>query len=316
MALIPACTRCTRRSTRGARCGAAISSPPAVVIAASRSGWTTSSGPPSAPSAPSVIDTGFTAEEAERRGRTSLRSPAEALALVGVDAATVEDVVLTHCHYDHIGTVDDFPNARLHIQESELQFASGRYMQNDYIAHSFNVEEVTGLVRDVFSGRTVLHDGDVELGDGLSIHRLGGHTGGNQVVRVRTARGWVVLASDAAHYYDQLDDGALFAIVFDVGAAVRGYQRMHELGDSPAPPRARPRPTRAATLPGAVPGARGHRRAPRRAALGVAIAAGCAKPGQFAYTGIRARTRTGALRGGAPRRGSASVAILDRSPEG
>ena len=180
-----------------------------------------------------VIDTGFTAEEAERRGRTPLRRPAEALALVGVDAESGEDVILTHCHYDHIGTVDDFPNARLHIQESELQFASGRYMQNDSIAHSFNAEEVTGLVRDVFSGRTVLHDGDKELAEGLSIHLVGGHTGGNQVVRVRTARGWVVLASDAAHYYDQLEDGALFAIVFDVGRLVRGYERMHELGDSP-----------------------------------------------------------------------------------
>ena len=171
-----------------------------------------------------VIDTGFTAQEATRRGRTHVRQPADGLALIGVDAASAEDVVLTHCHYDHIGTVDDFPRARLHLQERELQFASGRYMQHPAVSHSFNAEEVVGLVREVFGGRVVLHDGQSELAEGFSIHLLGGHT----------ARGWVVLASDAAHYYDQLEQGQLFSVVFDVGAMLRGYDTMRELADSPA----------------------------------------------------------------------------------
>ncbi|MCZ6608168.1 MAG: N-acyl homoserine lactonase family protein, partial [Alphaproteobacteria bacterium] len=38
-----------------------------------------------------VIDMGFTAETAKDRGRTFLRCPTEALALIGVDAATVKD---------------------------------------------------------------------------------------------------------------------------------------------------------------------------------------------------------------------------------
>ena len=181
-----------------------------------------------------VIDTGFTAEEAGRRGRTHLRRPADALALVGVDAAEVRDVVLTHCHYDHIGTVDDFPRARLHLQERELQFASGRYMQHEGVAHSFNAGEVAGLVRGVFDGRVALHDGDAELSDGFGVHLIGGHTGGNQAVRVRTARGWVVLASDAAHYYEQLERGRIFAVVFDVGAMLRGYATMRALAGSPS----------------------------------------------------------------------------------
>ena len=181
-----------------------------------------------------VIDTGFSAEEAARRGRSHVRQPADGLALIGVDAASAEDVVLTHCHYDHIGTVDDFPRARLHLQERELQFASGRYMQHSAVAHSFNAEEVVGLVREVFGGRVVLHDGSAELAEGVSIHLVGGHTGGNQVARVHTARGWVVLASDAAHYYDQLEQGRLFSVVFDVGAMLRGYETMRALADSPA----------------------------------------------------------------------------------
>jgi glyoxylase-like metal-dependent hydrolase (beta-lactamase superfamily II) len=65
-----------------------------------------------------VIDTGFGEEVAERRKRTFLRCPVEALALFDVDPNTVEDVILTHLHYDHVGNFDRFPRARFHLQHA------------------------------------------------------------------------------------------------------------------------------------------------------------------------------------------------------
>src|SRR3954467_14037442 len=56
-----------------------------------------------------VIDSGFTAEGGAKRGRQFLRCPVEALALLGLDAADVQDVVLTHLHYDHVGNFHKFP---------------------------------------------------------------------------------------------------------------------------------------------------------------------------------------------------------------
>ena len=90
---------------------------------------------------------------------------------------------------------------------------------------------------EVYAGRVVFHDGDVELAPGLSLHRVGGHTDGLQVVRVHTEVGWIVLASDATHYYENFTAGRPFPIVFDVGAMLEGY-------DDPAPPRRRPRARR------------------------------------------------------------------------
>jgi glyoxylase-like metal-dependent hydrolase (beta-lactamase superfamily II) len=49
-----------------------------------------------------VIDCGFNAEVAKKRGRTFVRPPAEGLALAGIDLAAVQDVVLTHFHYDRV----------------------------------------------------------------------------------------------------------------------------------------------------------------------------------------------------------------------
>ena len=64
-----------------------------------------------------VIDMGFSKEAAEDRGRALIRCPTEGLAAVGVDAATVKDVIVTHFHYDHIGSFDKFPKADFHLQD-------------------------------------------------------------------------------------------------------------------------------------------------------------------------------------------------------
>src|SRR4051812_13093456 len=89
-----------------------------------------------------VIDTGFNAEVAARRKRTFLRCPVESLGLLGVDANAVEDVILTHLHYDHVGNFDRFPRARFHLQERELAYATGKYMRYPRLAHSFEVEDI------------------------------------------------------------------------------------------------------------------------------------------------------------------------------
>ena len=75
-----------------------------------------------------VVDTGFNQAAAARRRRDFLRSPVDGLRLLGVDAARVEDVVITHLHYDHVGNFDLFPKARFYLQDRELAYATGRYM--------------------------------------------------------------------------------------------------------------------------------------------------------------------------------------------
>jgi glyoxylase-like metal-dependent hydrolase (beta-lactamase superfamily II) len=56
---------------------------------------------------------------------------------------------------------------------------------------------------------------------------------GIQSVRVRTRRGWVVLASDASHMYDNFEGMAPFPIVFNAGTMLSGFERLKSLGDSP-----------------------------------------------------------------------------------
>lgn len=178
-----------------------------------------------------VVDTGFGELDATARNRTLVRSVSDALALVGVDAATVADVIVTHLHYDHIGGYDQFPSARFHLQDREMAFATGRHMTHPALNHAFTAAHIADMVHLVYDGRVVFHDGDAELAPGLSVHHVGGHTDGLQVVRVHTTAGWMVLASDASHYYENINTERPFPIVFDVGAMIGAYATVRDLAD-------------------------------------------------------------------------------------
>jgi glyoxylase-like metal-dependent hydrolase (beta-lactamase superfamily II) len=180
-----------------------------------------------------VVDTGFTAEMAVKRRRSYLRSPIDALDALGVQAATVQDVIITHLHYDHVGNFDRFPAARFHLQERELNFATGRHMKYPFFAHSYEPEEVVGIVRLNFAGRVELHNGMVELAPGLTLHPTPGHTAGLQTVRVHTRRGWVVLASDSTHFYENMTRDRPFTIAFHLGEMLDSYRLIESLASSP-----------------------------------------------------------------------------------
>lgn len=181
-----------------------------------------------------IVDCGFDADVAARRGRSLLRCPVESLRLLGIDPDTVEDVVLTHLHYDHVGNLDRFPRARFHLQEPDLHFAVGRHMRHAHLRAPFELEDVVRLVRLNYAGRASIHAGVVELHPGITLHPAPGHSPGLQFVRVETARGAVVLASDVSHFYENIESDRPFTIAVDVAAMLDSFERVRRAASSAA----------------------------------------------------------------------------------
>lgn len=180
-----------------------------------------------------LVDTGFSAEAAERRQRKYLCSPIDAIARLGISPGDVKDVIITHLHYDHAGNVHKLPHARLHLQEREMQYATGKYMKFDLLRHAYDVDDVVNIVRGVYDKRVEFYEGDAPFAPGIELIYIGGHTAGLQSVRVHTKRGWVVLASDATHYYANLHKESPFPIVHNVGDMLEGYRKLMRRADSP-----------------------------------------------------------------------------------
>lgn len=180
-----------------------------------------------------VVDTCFPRATAERRDRKMYWEPAQALAAMEVDVAQVEQVIITHLHWDHAGCTDLFGAASFHVQEDEMRFCTGPAMRHRYVRKTYEQPDALRAVNLLYDGRLVVHHGDVMLRPGISLHQVGGHTPGSQVVRIRTRRGFVVLASDAVHLWANIRRRSPFPIVQDVVKMLDAFEEIEALADGP-----------------------------------------------------------------------------------
>jgi glyoxylase-like metal-dependent hydrolase (beta-lactamase superfamily II) len=181
-----------------------------------------------------VVDCGFGEEPGTRRGRQTLVDPVEALAGLGVDAAAVEQLVVTHAHYDHIGNLHRFPNAEIVIARREYEFWTGPYARRFQLAQPTEPTELAGLAEAGAQGRLRLVDGSLDLAPGIELVVVGGHTPGQMVARVAgSADDTVVLAADAVHFYEELERDRPFFIVADLPDMYRGFDVVREMCEEP-----------------------------------------------------------------------------------
>lgn len=180
-----------------------------------------------------LVDTGFNEDMAIKRNRVLLRRPVDGLRLLGAAPETIRQIIITHFHNDHVGAFSDFPAAMFHVQDDEMAFATGRHMRHERFRRSFEPDHVAGMVHLLFKERVVFHKGDDAILPGISVHQIGGHTPGMQCVRIHTKRGWLVLASDASHYYENIETNRCFPVVYNVGDVLEGYDKIRRLAESP-----------------------------------------------------------------------------------
>ena len=178
-----------------------------------------------------IVDLGFDRRYA-RGERHLLRTPAEGLKFLDIDAAQVEEVIVSHMHYDHAGSLPDFPRARLYLQEDEMAMSTGHFMKYKAFRHGNFIEYTVDFVHAVYDGRVQYLDGTQTIAPGIELHRVGGHTHGVQIARVWTRGGWLVLASDAVHMYDNMNKQNPYPAVFDMRAMLDGFRDMQNLVDS------------------------------------------------------------------------------------
>lgn len=153
-----------------------------------------------------VVDTSFTdpkvcLEEMNHPCRRQKgASVEEKLASLGVKPTEIDAMVLTHCHWDHIGGLSLFPNAQIYCQRAELSWS---ICPPDWMSSAYP-RALSNSLPSVRERLTVL-DGDYVLEKGIRLRLVGAHSPGSQMIEVEGDHQKIIITGDAVLHYANLD---------------------------------------------------------------------------------------------------------------
>ena len=112
-----------------------------------------------------------------------------------------ELIILTHCHWDHIGGLSFFPNATILVQREELGwiFAPPEWLQRSYGPRIFGKPLIEA--RD----RIIALDGDTVIEKGIRTKLIGGHSPGSQIVEIESKNRRVILTGGLVMKYANIE---------------------------------------------------------------------------------------------------------------
>lgn len=184
-----------------------------------------------------LIDCGYNKARADEKGRFRNNDvhndPLDVLMRLNVRPEDVDEVILTHIHYDHVGNVDRFPNARFSIGRAEFEFWTGSLGRRELLSYAVDDDEVELIKKLQCDDRLRLLEDNEEAAPGIQVTRCDGHTPGQLVTDIQGRCGPIALASDAAHFYEEFEADRPFSLFSDLPGMYRTYEFLRQRNASP-----------------------------------------------------------------------------------
>lgn len=180
-----------------------------------------------------LVDAGFYRDKFVQRWKpVDFVRPSDAVGRASVRPEDVTDIIVSHVHWDHADGIDLFPNARVWIQRDEYRHHVGA--KGEALDRAIDPDDARMLASLAASGRVREIDGDsTEIIPGIRVFTGGKHTFASQYATVETGTGTVVIASDNAYLYENLDQHRPIAQTLDSLSNLGAQARMARLASAP-----------------------------------------------------------------------------------
>ena len=176
-----------------------------------------------------AVDTGYAPALTDRLNSRLFFSGPDGMRKLGLDPTKMSDLIITHAHYDHVGNLGEFTGATFHIDTEMMPIVEGTDPCHPFFRQGYGKRDCATIRRFKAEGRLVEHANVSVPWPGIELIHIGGHCRGQMVIRVNTQRGPVVLASDAAHLYQEWEEEQPFGVFYDMKAMLDGYRTLSDL---------------------------------------------------------------------------------------
>lgn len=165
-----------------------------------------------------LVDTGFRKESLIEFYNIDYKNPLSLLKKLNIDPSQITDVIITHSHFDHIGNVDRFINAKIYIQKDELENFK-KYSKNQEILDFFKNNK-----------NLITFDEAYILYDLFKIEKIGSHTIGSSVVSFNHKNKNYILTGDECYLLDNCQ-GKMIGTYYDIKKNKKFIEKIKEIAD-------------------------------------------------------------------------------------
>lgn len=189
-----------------------------------------------------LVDTGFMQDDhsfSQKFGIPYWISPLRMLAELGIQPDDITDIFVTHAHFDHMGSIGEFPNAQIYIQKSELLSWYEAIALPKRFAHLtliIDPDNLRSALDASIEHRVTLVDGDKDnVLPGIHVRLGSGHTIGQQFIVIETEAGRRTISGDCVYSRRQFTghnhDGVYVPLNNAVGSVWEQLKTIDKMND-------------------------------------------------------------------------------------
>jgi glyoxylase-like metal-dependent hydrolase (beta-lactamase superfamily II) len=191
-----------------------------------------------------LIDTGFMQDAhssgfSRKFGIPTWISPVRMLSEMNLAPNAITDIFITHAHFDHMGSIAEFPKAHIYIQKTELLScyeAIALPRRFGFLTAIIDPDNLRTALDASIQHRVTLIDGDKDnVLPGIHVRLGSGHTIGQQFIVLETGAGRRLISGDCVYSRRQFtghnNDGAYVPLNNAVGSVWEQLKTIDKMND-------------------------------------------------------------------------------------